>query len=316
LRGKPVTLGAWIWATQPLTLNAFTLYDGSSYFSQAVQIGTAPKFFTISTTLAEDANRVRVILATGRKQNQDILTVFYDGLVMVAGVRPLELLPQFDDATARQGMWAGQAFTNLLRNASGEVAGPGIRPWVEKIIPELFPVLVPSPSLMLGSLLDWRSAGWYYRVAAQNLLRTFWAKFGWGNVALILPLTHQPYFILAIFTLAGLGGAGLAVWRRRFSLPWNILLFLGIALAGLWALTFLRGIYSLTKIYQIPVARYVYPVIIPALLVMNVGWLEIAHFPERWMRPAPRAKFLVHFLLFLCLDIAALLSIVHFYSIR
>jgi hypothetical protein len=182
---------------------------------------------------------------------------------------------------------------------------------------EHFPTVMPSLSLALGSLLDWRMAGWYYRAAAQNLFRTFWAKFGWGHVPLVLPFTHRPYILLAIFTLAGFVGVGLALWRRGKTLPWNVFLVLGIALAGIWGQTFLRGISSLTNSFVfIPPARYTYPVIIPTLLVLNVGWLEIAHILSRWPRLASGVKFLFSFLLFLGLDIAALLSLIHFYSIK
>ena len=315
LRGKMVTLGAWIWATKPITNNALILYDGSSYFSQTIKLSTIPTFFTISATLAEDARRTQVILAPAAQGSQDMLTVFYDGLVLVEGARPLDTVPQFDDPAAQKGTWGGQAFTNLLRNASGETAGPGIRPWVEKLSLEISSAM-PSPSLVLGSLLDWRGAGWYYRETAQNLLRTFWAKFGWSHVPLILPYTHRPYSFLAVFTLGGLGGAGMALWRRRYALPWNALLFLGIALAGIWGETLVRGIPSLTgDTVLLTGSRYVYAVIIPTLLVLNAGWLEIAYYVERWTRLASGVKFLVHFLLFLSLDIAALISIVHFYSI-
>lgn len=315
LRGKTVTLGAWIWATQPLTIDAFTLYDGRNSFSQRVQLGTSPTFFAMSATLAVDASRARVILASGGQKDQGRLTVFYDGIVLVEGARPLDAAPQFADPDAQQGTWGGQAFTNLLRNASGESGGPRIRPWVEKTMLKLSPTIMPSSSLALGSLLDWRGAGWYYQLTTRNLLRTFWAKFGWDHVPLILPFTHRPYFVLAIFTLAGLGGAGIALWRRRFALPWNILLFLSIVLAGVLGVVFLRGDYSLIFPSSIPSARYAYPVIIPTLLVLNTGWFEILHYVERWTRIAPSAKFLVYFLLFLGLDIASILSLIHFYSI-
>ena len=94
-------------------------------------------------------------------------------------------------------------------------------------------------------------------------------------------------------------------------------MFLGIGLAGIWGQAILRGIYSLIdgNIF-IPAARYAYPVIIPTLLVLNVGWLEIARTLERWTHLASHAKFLVYLVLFLGLDIAALLSLIQFYSIR
>ncbi len=133
LKGKTVTLGGWIWASQPLTMNAFTLFDGKSYYSQQFQVGTSPMFVALSVTLAPDANRAWVSLSPAIQAGQEKLTVFYDGLVLVEGAYPLETAPQFDDSAAQKGVWGGQAFTNLLRNASGEAAGPGFRPWVQKI---------------------------------------------------------------------------------------------------------------------------------------------------------------------------------------
>lgn len=81
-------------------------------------------------------------------------------------------------------------------------------------------------------------------------------------------------------------------------------------------MTTIRGVHSLFYTILIPAARYAYPVIIPTLLILNVGWLEIGHYLERWTRLDYRVKFLVYFLLFLSLDIAAILSLVHFYSMK
>ena len=314
LRGKTVTLGAWIWATQPLTINALTLYDGQQSFSQAIQIDTSPVFFAFSVVVAADASHARVILAPGNPGTPEASTIFYDGLGLVEGARPLDATPQFTDSTAQQGMWGGLAFTNLLRNASGEVPGPGIRLLPEKYRPKF--LFTFSPELVLGSLLDWRGASWYYEGTAQNLLQTFWARFGWGHIPLSLPFTGQPYFLLGMFTLVGLGGAGIALWHRRFSLPWNVLLFLVIATVGIWGQTVLRGTHSLVYSWVfIPGARYTYPAIIPALLVLNTGWLEIAYYLNRWMHLATAAKYFVYFLFFLALDLAALLTIIHYYNI-
>src|SRR6266508_1291736 len=266
LRGKTVTLGAWIWATQPLTINALTLYDGRQSYSQTIQIDRSPAFFALSAVFAEDASHARVILAPGDPGSPEANTVFYDGLVLAEGVRPLDAIPQFSDSTAQQGMWGGLPFTNLLRNASGEAAGPGIRLWPEKYRPKF--LFTFSPELVLGSLLDWRGASWYYQTTAQTLLETFWAKFGWGHIPLTLPFTSRPYFPLAVLTWVGLGGAGIALWHRRFSLPWNVLLFLGIATVGMWGQTVLRGTHSLVYSWVfIPGARYTYPAIISTLLV-------------------------------------------------
>ena len=314
LRGKTVTLGAWIWATRPLTINTLTLYDGQQSFSRAIQVDTSPTFFALSAVVGTEAGHARVILAQGNLGSPQADTVFYDGLVLAEGARPLDAIPQFNDPDAQQGTWGGQAFSNLLRNASGEIAGPGIKPWPVESRPEL--LIYSSPELVLGSLLDWRGAGWYYQTTARNLLQTFWAKFGWGHIPLRLPFTSHPYFPLAMLALVGLGGAAMGLWRRRFILPWNVLLFLAMAMIGIWGQTVLRGTHSL--VYPgafIPGARYTYPVIVPTLLMLNAGWLELAGYISRRMHLASTVKYFVYFLFFLGLDFAALLSIIHYYRI-
>jgi dolichyl-phosphate-mannose-protein mannosyltransferase len=314
LRGKTVTLGAWIWATRPLAINPLTLYDGQQSFSPAIQVDTSPKFFALSVVLGSDASHARVILTPGNSDIAEENTVFYDGLVLAEGKLPLDTVPQFSGPDAQQGIWGGQPFSNILRNASVEIVGPGIKPWPVESRPEL--LIYSSPELMLGSLLDWRGAGWYYQATAQNLLKTFWAKFGWGHVPLSLPFTTHPYFLLAILTCVGLGGAAIRLWNRRFSLSWNLLLFVAIATIGIWGQTFLRGTHSL--VYPgafIPGARYTYPVIVPTLLVLNAGWLEIACYLSCQLRLTSTMKYVVFFLFFLSLDLAALFSIIHYYNI-
>jgi hypothetical protein len=316
LRGKTVTLGAWIWATQPITIdvNALTFYDGRNFFSRAVQIGTTPQFFALTATLAPDAYRAQVILVPHVQERQpNNLTVFYDGLILVEGERPLDMLPQFDDPMARQGTWGGKAFHNILRNASVENDGPSVKPWILEFINKRS-LNIPSPTLILSALLDWRGTGWYFKFAGQNLLRTFWAKFSWGNVPLSLPFTSRPYFLLTLFTLAGLGGSLIVLWRQRFTLPWRALLFLGIALVGVWGQTILRGIGSLIDpVLSTPAARYTYPAIIPTLLVLNAGWLEILRLLGKWFRIAPKIQLAVYFLFFVALDVFSLISIANFY---
>ena len=118
-----------------------------------------------------------------------------------------------------------------------------------------------------------------------------------------------------MITLIGIVGAGIRLLRRGFSRSWNIVLFLGVAFAGILGQTILRGIQSLYGTVFIPGARYTYPVIIPFMLVLNAGWLEIAHFLERWHLPR-HARFWVYALFFLILDMASLWSVFYYYYIR
>ena len=316
VRGKKVTLGAWIWATQPITIHPFAIYDGQQVFSQSFQISTTPAFYTMSVTLADDASRVRVVLSPGIQKSRDKWIVFYDGLVLVDGMYPLDKSPQFEDSSAQVGMWGGQRFNNLLRNASAEIAGPSSQPWVERLILRLYrnAPFLQSPSRIANTILDWRGAGWYYQEVVQNLSNTFWAKFGWGHVPL-LPFTDQFYFLLQVLTLIGIVGAGIRLFRPGFSQSWDMFLFLGVAFAGILAQTILRGTQSLFGAVFIPGARYAYPVIIPFMLALSAGWLGIAHFLERWHLPH-NVKFWSYALFFLILDMASLWSVFYYYYIR
>lgn len=305
-------MGAWVWATKPLNINALTFYDGQQFHSQRLQIDTTPQFYAIPVVLSENASRMRMVLLPGVRTNGEKWTVFFDGLVMVEGTLPLDEEPQFNDLSAQQGMWGGQAFNNLLRNASGEHAGPDIQPWVKELSPSFYKTM--SPTLVVGSLLDWRGAGWYYQAAVQNLTHTFWAKFGWGHVPL-LPFTEQFYFLLQVITLIGIAGVGIRLLRRGFSQSWDIFLFLGVAFAGILGQTILRGIQSLYGTVFLPGTRYAYPIIVPFTLALNAGWLEIAHFLERWHLPH-HLKFWLYALFFLILDMASLWSVFYYYYIR
>jgi len=231
--------------------------------------------------------------------------------VLVKGERLTQAIPHFDDTGGGRGVWGEEPFTNLLRNASAEQAGPGVQSWANEIGTKIMPAWPRSyPSDMLVSLMDWEGAGWYYWATGTNMLRTFWAKFGWGHV----PLPgSRPYLVLSVVTLLGMVGAGVGIWQRRHALPWEVLLLLGLALFGIWIPAIVRGIGSLFGWAFIPGARYAYPAILPTVLVLNVGWLEILRLLGRWLRAAPKVQYVVYFLFFLGLDAISILTITRFY---
>jgi hypothetical protein len=226
-------------------------------------------------------------------------------------MRPAGEAPQFDDPQEEFGLWGGQPFHNLVRNGSAQDAWPRIRPWADSIGSQ---VIGGQPSIVLASLLDWQSAGWYYWVTAQNMLRTFWGKFGWGHVPLV---GDRPYRILAVLTSVGIAGVPLALWRRRRTMPWEVVLLLGIALCSIWFAAMVRGtVESLFGIGFIPGARYAFPAIIPTLVVLNAGWLEILRGVGNRLHLPVRIPYMVPCLLFILLDVVALASILYYYSLH
>lgn len=314
LRNAPVTIGAWIWASQPMRTQIQISCDCGGQlqvFMREIQAGTEPGFYTLTATLPINANRVSVVLTIPADFKGVRSIVFYDGVVLIKGERIAQDPPRFEAPNGVRGVWGGLPFTNLLRNPSAEQAGPGFQPWANKIGIKIMPPYPPSfPSDIPVSLLDWKGAGWYYRYTGINILRTFWARFGWNNVPL---LGSKPYRALAVVTLLGLVGAGWAICQRRHSLPWEVLLFLGLAVFGIWGPAIFRGIGSLFGNSFFSVARYVYPAIIPTVLVLNIGWLEIIHNLGKWLRIAPKFQHVAFLLFFIALDALSILTLTRFY---
>ena len=163
------------------------------------------------------------------------------------------------------------------------------------------------------SLADPAGAGWYYRYNLGTLARTFWGKFAWGQV----PLAGQkPYRWLGILTIAGLAGAGVWTWRQRRRIPWDIALLYGLAIAGVWGQALLRGSNYLTLPTSFQaVARYVYPTIIPCMLILGVGWKEILGGIRRWLPGEPAWIYYLYPAFFVLFDLYAIWSIWRYYFV-
>jgi hypothetical protein len=121
---------------------------------------------------------------------------------------------------------------------------------------------------------------------------------------------------LGIFTLSGLTGALAAFWRKRKEIiHWDVFLFLGLALIGIWGAAFLRGLSSVLEGRNlIPVARYAYPVIIPTMLILNSGWFEVIRWIEKYLKISQKVLLGMLILCFILLDILSVYSIYQYYT--
>ena len=314
LRNEPVTFGAWIWSSQQMQAEIQLSCDCGGlpqFFSREVQAGTEPRFYAFTLTIPSNARHISAVLTPPEKSEVTHGTLFYDGLILVKGERVTQDSPIFTDIDGKGGSWAGSPFTNLLRNSSAEQAGPGIQSWANKLIKKVLPPYPAFfPSDITDSMLDWKGAGWYYWATGSLVFRTFWAKFGWGSAPL---LGYKPYRILAVVTLFGLAGAAWLVWRRRRGLSWAALFLLGLALSGVWIQTIVRGVGSLFGWTFIPAARNAYPVIIPTVLVLCAGWLEVLGILERWFRKVDKIQITIYLLFFAVLDALSIFSVLHYY---
>jgi hypothetical protein len=309
LRGKKVTLGAWIWASQTRTVRTPVLDDGNNHAFQEVTVGPSPTYFSYTTTLSEDAGSIKVILSPADVEIDEAESVYYDGIVLVKGDVPLADKSCSFSSDGEMISWRGQEYANFIRNPSAERAWPRVRSWVD----QRFAGMIPGHlSQIFGTLLEWKSSTWYFRAAFRQLFQTFWAKFGWAHVPL---LGHRPYRVLGIFTIVGLLGAVVGLWRRRRLISCENVLFFTSALVLVWGFALMRGSNSIVEgSILIPSARYAYPVVIPTMLILTFGWVEILKTLRSWFNLPMYVQHLVYFGLWLTLDLISIMSIVKFYS--
>ena len=169
---------------------------------------------------------------------------------------------------------------------------------------------------LVAYLLDLSRYSGYTLLTIKNNFRTFWAKFGWGQVVLS---GYQPYLPLGVVSLAGILGAGAVLIRGRRKIPWGIVVFLCLVGGLSWVYTLLIGVIIRPLIQPgfITGARYAYPVIVPTALVLNTGWWGAGTLAgqliTRKLRLPPMTGKLVFFGLFLCLDGYALFSIIQYF---
>jgi len=308
LRGKTLTLGAWIWAETAGKARTPMLSDETQSTYHEVEVGSKLKYFAFPVVLSNNAGRVQIILSTGTYTQGDPGKIFYDGITLIEGNHDPSTPPNFEDINGRKGVWQGQPFTNIIKNSSAEDSWPWVRPWADHTVGAYYP---GRPSFFVPALLDLQAAQWYYQITVKQLLQTFWAKFGWAHVNL---LGYRPYTILGIITLSGMLGALISFWRYRHKVPWEIITLFGAALVFVWIGTITRGISSIASgLIFIPSARYAYAAIVPTALILNIGWLEIFQGLQNRLRLRQWVLRATFFSFFLILDSVALFSLYSFY---
>jgi hypothetical protein len=310
-RGNALTLGAWMWSTDPGGVAELTFSDGNNIYNKKIVLTTAPTFYAMETFIGETSTRAWVML--GARDNQDLQAerVYIDNVVLAEGERPTSEEPEFLDEKGNVGMWGGRQFTNLVRNSSAELGTVRFRPWFDSLWSTYLPYY-SGPSFNLHYLLDYEGAQWHYKLTATRLFKTFWGQFGWGHVPLIFG--PRPYTMLGIISILAIIGAILKLFRQRKVLAWAILLIMGIAALGVWVMAVMRGTSHLSVLWlYLPVARYAYPVIIPTLLVFTTGLLELLRFPGHYFRYPSNLNHFIIVAFMLILNVASITSIFNYY---
>ena len=310
-----VTVGAWMWASRPVqaTSPIFNTYNGLKNAYKLVDLNETPQYIAYTFPVPGNTERNFISLRPLVKQVDEPVTVYFDGIVVLPGSWPLDQPPVFNDINGKSGTWGGKPFENLIRNGSAEASWVRLRPWVDQLGVRILPDKGSNqPSVMLYYLLDTAAAWPFQQISAQVLFRTFWARFGWGHVPL---MQSWPYGLILVAMLLGLVGASFAIWHSRRRLNWPVVALLALAFLGVWIMAFMRGANypTLLRAIYYPTARYAFPVIIPSMLLLNVGWYEVGRAIRNRLRWPAKVFKIGYILTWAVFDLYALLSIAKYY---
>jgi hypothetical protein len=274
LAGKEVNLGFWAWGDQPAGITSPIVHTSNNTFSTQIIIDTSPRFFSLSFKIPETTDRIW--LTFDPKPDHKGVSVFLDGLVLVEGSPDLMREPVFQEMDGSKVLWGENLYKNWLRNASAEQASFRFRPVIDQYGARILPDGI-MPSLLLGTLIDYRGMQHVHITAAERLFRNFWGKFAWGHIGYMgWSFLGRPYFWFAIFSALGLLGVFIALVRKWKQLDKTLLVVLWLLLMIAWGFNFFRGVpYVVNPKLYLSVARHVFPVIIPTMLFFVVGWIEI-----------------------------------------
>lgn len=308
LMNELVTIGSWIWADKPAQVRTPIIQNEDQVIYEDIQVNEEPQFFMVTAKLEPKNQLLSISLSPVTNKLDQELTVFYDGIVLTRGNHPQGIVPEFRSITAEGGDWDGVEFTNSIRNPSGEDSWPFIRNWVDNWISKYFP---GRPSLILASFIDFPNFRPYYATTSKVLFQSFWARFGWGNITL---KGFHPYLIIGTFSVVGVIGAFLYLLRNRTRLNWPLLLFLGLSVFSIWGMALARGVSSYLGAHLIvPVARYAYPAVIPTVLLIDVGWLELGRVANDKLKIPQKLFYVFVLLFFIALNILSIYSIIQFF---
>ncbi|RME13365.1 MAG: DUF2142 domain-containing protein [Ardenticatenia bacterium] len=279
LRGRTVTIGAFMWASEPARVKMPTLAwspAGSIQLhtlpAEAVDVSTEPRFYAWTTTVPEGAARLHYVIQQSGARNTPPLTLWLDGMVLVEGQFPSTITPQFLDETAQRGVWGDTPFENLIRNGSAEAAWPRLRPAIE----EWLTARQYYPGTALGMLFDVRtSSTLIITQVLPFLLHAYMGRFAWGHIT--IEGTLWRWLIFAWFGLSSLSG----IWwwiRQPNTLRKAVLLYAGLVGAGIWGIALVWPLqYQFLGVFSMPAPRYVYPAITISTLLLTGSWAWWLH---------------------------------------
>jgi hypothetical protein len=282
LQGHTVTLGAWVWADEPVRvygpgINSLDEFQDRWFGFDPVLAGTDPVYVTSSFELPAQNDRIQLWLRATTPDNIST-RIYYTGISLVTGGEPAAQSLASEVSYISADRRDEQTIRNYARNENSQYAWPYLKPWASRM---LGPSISEKLQSSLALVFDQPGAGWYLRWSAAILFRSFWGKFGWGQVSLAVwpGLVLHPYRFPVVLTLLAVTGVIAMFVRKGQSAPWRVSLLLSsvtamvVVIALVYGLTTMGG--ALRFRGYLPVARYIFPAVIPLVGFLTAGWHEL-----------------------------------------
>ena len=272
LRGKTITVGAWIHAPSGTKLK-FPYFATDSTEASLTTLGNdAWQFRAMVAEVPKKATYLSVSLPAPIGGTEPVL---YDGVVLATGEYADNIPPSFTSYKARRGIWGELGvFNNLIRNASAESMWPRFE------VRNIFGI---STNRALWSILSWqRTARSWLRELPSWLFTMYWSGFG-GTQPGLNRWQLLPFFAATLIAIIGMLRELLRVW-----LPWEAkarlnnaelrTAWLLIASMGLiWIMVVIRSdiFPHLPVMFTFAGTRYGLPAILPVSILFTLGWMQL-----------------------------------------
>jgi len=325
LRGKTVTIGAWVWSDQDMIgygpgLNSLLQFQDSWLGFKQEALTKNPRFIASVVEIPDTQDRLQIWVRTTSPGNSSAV-VYYSGVILVEGVWPIGTAPIFNDPNGTTGTWGNKTFTNLARNAQFQQSWPYLRPQISRLIFSKIQGMKPFHiSSFLSVFLDPPGTTWYTKTAGNFIFDTFWAKFGWGQVPLINNGSwFRPYLFLFIFTLLGIAGSLLTGFRLVKSYKHEYAFLAAVAFLTI-VVAILYGVYTMGGALRyrpyIPTARYIFPAIVAISLFLVAGWHGLLAWLSKIFKFPTRLSSFFFSGFLLAVDLYSILSVIIFFVNR
>ena len=156
-------------------------------------------------------------------------------------------------------------------------------------------------SSFISLFLDFDGTAWYIKGTSARIFRTFWLSYAWGALLPGSTLLPRPYLILLVFTLLGISGSLLTGFRMARDNLVEFIFLISVSAVVIVA-AYMYGVYSMGGALRyrayLPVARYIFPAIVPIACILVLGWQDLFSLGMRYLK-LPRISGIILFIVFI-----------------